>query len=94
LELDEWRVERRHLERDIEKAALRWGEILRELKGSVVGVEVTLTGVLDTLPISGKADLLLRLPGDRMMVVDYKKSSSKRRIDRNEERIRQPGQPV
>ena len=82
LELDEWRVERRHLERDIEKAALRWGELLRELGASVVGVEVKLTGVLDTLPISGKADLLVTLPGKRMLVVDYKKSGSKARLER------------
>jgi hypothetical protein len=82
LELAEWRVERRHLERDIEKAAVRWGELMQELGATIVGVEVSLAGVLDELPITGKTDLLLRLPGDRLMVVDYKKSGSKARIER------------
>lgn len=82
LELAEWRVERRHLERDIEKAAVRWGELLRELGATILGVEVSLAGKLDDLPITGKTDLLLRLPEDRLLVVDYKKSGSSSRLDR------------
>lgn len=78
----EWRVERRHLERDIEEAALRWGEILLHLKAEVIGVEVTLRGILDDLPLTGNADLLLKLPGNRLYIVDYKKAKSKSRRDR------------
>lgn len=78
----EWRVERRHLERDIEDAALRWGEILLNLNAEVIGVEVTLRGTLDDLPLTGNADLLLKLPGNRLYIVDYKKAKSKARRDR------------
>jgi hypothetical protein len=78
----EWRVERRHLERDIEDAALRWGEILVHLEAEVIGVEVTLLGRLDDLPLTGNADLLLKLPGGRLYIVDYKKSKSGSRRDR------------
>lgn len=78
----EWRVERRHLEKDIEEAALRWGEILLHLDAEVVGVEVTLRGNLDALPLTGNADLLLKLPGNRLYIVDYKKAKSKSRRDR------------
>jgi RecB family exonuclease len=82
LECDEWRVEFRHLNRDIEKAALAWVKMLEELSAKVIAVEATLVGKLDALPLSGKADLLLLLPDDRMLVVDYKKSGSKGRIER------------
>lgn len=78
----EWRVERRHLERDIEDAALRWGEILLHLKAEVIGIEVTMNGRLNDLPLTGNADLLLKLPDGRLYIVDYKKSKSKSRRDR------------
>ncbi len=44
-----------------------------------MGTEVNLTGTLDKLPLHGKTDLLISLPGGRMFVVDYKKSKSKKR---------------
>ena len=81
---DEWRIEYRHLEKEIETAALRWREFLAEIKATVVGAEVELIGTLDKLPLHGKTDLLISLPGDRLFVVDYKKSKSrKRRIQMN-----------
>ena len=78
----EWRVERQHLKRDIEDAALRWGEILLHLKAEVIGVEVKLHGKLNDLPLTGNADLLLKLPDGHLYIVDYKKSKSKSRRDR------------
>ena len=78
----EWRVEVRHLVRDIEDAALRWSEILLHLRADVIGVEVTLHGMLDDLPLTGNADLLMKLPGDRLYIVDYKKSKSSSRRER------------
>lgn len=80
--LPEWRVELRHLEREILEAALRWGEVLLRLKAEVMGVEVKLHGWLDDLPLTGNADLLLKLPGNRMYIVDYKKSKSRARRER------------
>ncbi|WP_160295251.1 PD-(D/E)XK nuclease family protein [Geobacter sp. OR-1] len=78
----EWHVERRHLQRDIEIAALRWQELLQEMGAKVLGNEVWLRGKLDTLPIHGSADLLVELPKGRLYVVDYKKASSGPRRDR------------
>lgn len=78
----EWRVERRHLERDINEAALHWRAILTHLGATVIAVEVKLVGSLDGLPLTGNADLLLELPCGRMYVVDYKKSKSKDRRER------------
>lgn len=76
---DEWRIEYRHLEKEIETAALRWREFLAEIKATIVGSEVELFGTLDKLPLHGKTDLLISLPNNRMFVVDYKKSKSKKR---------------
>lgn len=76
LKRDEWKVEREHLKKDILKAALRWGEILKEIGAEVIATEIPLAGMLGDIPIHGNADLLLELPGKRLFVVDYKKSSS------------------
>jgi hypothetical protein len=82
LNRDEWKVEREHLKKDILKAALRWGEILNAIGAEVVATELSLKGVLGDVPIHGNADLLLELQGERLLVVDYKKSSSKGRRTR------------
>ncbi len=82
LKRDEWKVEREHLKKDILKAALHWGEILHEIGAEVLDTETSLQGTLGDLPIHGNADLLLELPGDKLLVVDYKKSSSKGRRTR------------
>lgn len=81
LQRDEWKVERAHLAKDIIDSAKRWQEILRSLNATVVATEVRLKGVLnlgqqEELQIHGDADLLLELPGNRLFVVDYKKSGS------------------
>lgn len=82
LERAEWRVELRNLQHEVEVAAVRWCEMLKEIDATVVGVEETLSGSFDLLPISGIADLLLSLPNGRMLVVDYKKAKSPARIKR------------
>lgn len=78
----EWRVERYHLEKETLTAALRWREVLAAIGAKVLGVEVWLTGFLNQQPIHGSADLLLELPDGKIFVVDYKKSSSKKRKER------------
>ena len=75
----EWYVERRNLLREIERAAQRWRQFLTVVKAKILGVETTLTGSFDGLPIRGRTDLLLGLPSGRIFVVDYKKSKSGRR---------------
>jgi RecB family exonuclease len=78
----EWKVERYHLEKEILLAARRWREVLETIGAKVLGVEVWLTGLLDQQPIHGSADLLMELPDGKIYVVDYKKSSSKKRKER------------
>ena len=78
----EWKVERYHLEKEIMTAAGRWREVLETIGAKVLGVEVWLRGLLGQQPIHGSADLLFELPDGKVYVVDYKKSSSKKRKDR------------
>lgn len=78
----EWRVERFHLEKEIQIAALSFREILETLGATILGVEVWLMGSFDAQAIHGSADLLLQLPDGKIYVVDYKKSSSKKRKER------------
>lgn len=82
LKREEWKVEREHLKKDILKAALRWGEMLTEIDAEIIATEISLAGDLGDVPIHGNADLLLKLPGERLLVVDYKKSASKGRRTR------------
>ena len=80
-----WKVECRLLEAQLEKAAGAWHDTLKQLGADVIGTEMWLQGDLDTLPIHGQADALLSLPGNRLLVVDYKKSgasSRRRRMER------------
>lgn len=75
----EWYVERRNLLREIERAAQRWRQFVTGAKAKILGVETTLSGFFDGLPIRGRTDLLLGLPSGRIFVVDYKKSKSGKR---------------
>lgn len=74
-----WRVERAHLQREIERAAIRWSAFLQQSGGRVLGNEIWLNGTLDTLPIHGSADSVVGLPDGRIFVVDFKKSKSAKR---------------
>ncbi|MCY4050839.1 MAG: PD-(D/E)XK nuclease family protein [Gammaproteobacteria bacterium] len=78
----QWQVERKHLASSIQNAALSWCEILTMLNAEVLGTEEWLAGTLDGIPIHGQADILLGLPDDRLLVVDYKKSSARSRRPR------------
>jgi len=75
----EWKVERKHLQQEILKAALQWREILYQTQAIPIAVEIGLQGSFEGIPIHGNADLLLELPDHRLYVVDYKKSGSKDR---------------
>jgi len=83
----EWQVERSHLEREIADAACYWSRFLAAVGATILGSEVWLKGDLDGTPIHGSADLLIALPGNRIMVVDYKKSSSNSRRERMRKRF-------
>lgn len=76
LQRSEWMVEREQLQQEILRATQRWAEILMSSRAEVLATEIGLQGCIDDVPIHGNADLLLALPGKRLYVVDYKKSSS------------------
>lgn len=77
-----WRVDRRQLESELVQAAEAWREVLIALDAEVIGNEVWLQGDLRGLSIHGQADALLALPDDRLLIVDFKKSSARSRRTR------------
>ncbi len=78
----QWQVERRHLAAGITKAALAWREVVQTLGAEILGSEEWLEGKLDGIPIHGQADVLLGLSDNRLLVVDYKRSSANSRRPR------------
>ena len=79
-----WRVERRHLLREIQLAAQTWHNLLEQTQARVVGAESYLQGRFLGRDVRGFADVLLQLPSGLVLVVDYKKSSSSSRVKRME----------
>jgi ATP-dependent helicase/nuclease subunit B len=77
-------VERRHFAAETIKAALAWRDVLARLGAEVLASEAWLQGTWSGIPIHGQTDLILGLPGDRLLVVDYKRSKSTSRRPRME----------
>jgi ATP-dependent helicase/nuclease subunit B len=75
-----WLVERRHFTAQSTKAALAWREVLVGLGAEVVGAEEWLAGTWSGVAVHGQTDLILGLTGNRLLVVDYKRSSSSKRL--------------
>lgn len=84
LRSSQWQVERRHFTAETIKAALAWRDVLARLGAEVLASEAWLQGTWSGIPIHGQTDLLLGLPGDRLLVVDYKRSKSTSRRPRME----------
>ncbi len=84
LRASQWQVERRHFAAETIKAALAWRDVLARLGAEVLASEAWLQGTWSGIPIHGQTDLLLDLPGDRLLVVDYKRSKSTSRRSRME----------
>ncbi len=82
LRSQDWRVERLKFESEILRAAIHWKKLLASCRADVVAAEQWLRGFHGDVPLHGQADLLLRLPSGKLLVVDYKKSSSGKRRDR------------
>ncbi|MFK5925901.1 MAG: hypothetical protein QM483_04640 [Desulfuromusa sp.] len=80
----EWQVERNHLESDVLEAALHWRQHLEATGMRVVGNEIRLEGELDGVPLKGFADVIMSLPDGRIIIGDYKKSRSAKRIKQME----------
>ena len=78
----DWRVERYKFESEILRAAVHWKKLLTSCQATVVGAEQWLRGRHGEIPLHGQSDLVVGLPSGRLLVVDYKKSSSAERRDR------------
>jgi hypothetical protein len=78
----DWRVERLKLESEIIAAAERWRNLLASWRAEIIATEQWLRGDYKDILLRGQSDLLLRLPSGKLLVVDYKKSSSAKRRQR------------
>ena len=74
-----WSVERQSLGREIENAAITWGAFLQSENARMIGREFTLFGSLDGVSVTGRADALIGLANNRFIIVDYKKTGSRKR---------------
>lgn len=84
LRASQWQVERANLSSGIVKAALEWRQTLDSLGAQVIGSEQWLKGEFSDISVIGQADSIIKLPNDQILVVDYKRSSSKSRKPRME----------
>lgn len=75
-----WLVERRHFTAQTIKAAQAWRDVLAGLGAEVVAAEEWLAGTWSGIAVHGQTDLILGLPGNRLLVVDYKRSKSTNRL--------------
>ena len=80
LRSSQWSVERRNFAALTTKAALAWRDTLEQLGAEVLASEAWLKGEWSGIAVHGQTDLILGLPGNRLLVVDYKRSSSRKRL--------------
>ena len=80
----QWKVERNTLWSTLVQAVKNWCDVLEVLDAKVVGVEASLKGDFSGIPIRGFSDEVIQLPGGKLAVVDFKKSSSSKRRERME----------
>ena len=78
----QWKVERHSLRTTLIQAVANWRDVLETLNAKIVGVEARLRGKFGGIPIKGFSDEIVQLPGGKLVVVDFKKSSSGKRRDR------------
>ena len=94
LRSSQWEVERRHFAALTIQAAQAWRDMLERLGAEVVAAEEWLGGTWSGIAVHGQTDLMLGLPDDRLLVVDYKRSKSTQSPEADAEGVRQPGDPV
>ena len=84
LKAAQWQLERKQLVSGTRKAVVVWREVLKALNAEILGSEKWLRGTFEGHPIHGQVDILLWLPDERLLVVDYKRSSGSIRKKRME----------
>ncbi len=80
----QWRVERLHIREQTANAAEAWLDALEQLGATVVASEQWLEGTWSQLAVHGRADLILTLGEDKLLIVDYKWSSASKHFTRME----------
>jgi len=78
----QWQIERENLLSGIIKAANAWAQMLQALNAEVLGSEEWLKGEFAGIAIHGQADAIIKLSDGQIIMVDYKRSSSKSREPR------------
>jgi len=76
----QWKVERRHFTAQTIKAGQVWRNMIEQLGAEVLASEAWLAGSWSGIAIHGQTDLILGLPGAQLLVVDYKRSKSDKRL--------------
>jgi hypothetical protein len=79
-----WAIERQGLERDIRAAAIVWSSTLKKLGARIIDNEIDLNGEALGILLRGRADCLLQLGDNSLLVVDHKKSGTPNRRARLE----------
>ena len=80
----QWQFERMHLAEQAARSAGAWRQALEQLGAEVLGSEQWLQGKWAGIAIHGQADLILGLGDGKLLIVDYKWSSSTGRRKRME----------
>jgi len=78
----QWKIERENLLNGVIKAAIAWRKTLSTLDAKILGCEQWLKGKFAGIAIHGQADAIVKLDDGQILVVDYKRSSSKSREPR------------
>ena len=80
----QWQFERHHIAEQAVRAAQTWRQVLEQLGAEILGSEQWLQGYWSGIGIHGKADLILGLKGNRLLIVDYKWTGSEGRRNQME----------
>lgn len=84
LRTPQWQFERHYIAEQAVRAAQTWRQVLGQLGAEILGSEQWLQGYWSGIGIHGKADLILGLDGDRLLIVDYKWTRSEGRRNQME----------
>ena len=80
----QWQFERHSIAEQAVRAAQTWRQVLEQLGAEILGSEQWLQGSWSGIGIHGKADLILGLKGNRLLIVDYKWTRSQGRRNQME----------
>lgn len=78
----QWATERQSLLREAKDVATDWAGFLEATGAEVLHNEIMLSGDHGGILLHGKADCLLRLPDERILVIDHKRSKAAGRRER------------